>query len=88
LIAFFFVSSFAVNTGSVAGVTNSCIECHGQPDLRVTEKKLYKYFREWELSIHAQEGVTCVDCHGGNPDKTDMNNSDVWKVSQEEYCKL
>jgi cytochrome c553 len=75
LIALCLVLSFAVPTVSAAGVTNSCIECHGKPDLRATNKKLYKYFREWELSIHAQEDVTCVDCHGGNPDKTDMNEA-------------
>jgi cytochrome c553 len=75
LVAFCLVFSFAVPTASAAGVTNTCIECHGDPDLRVTNKKLYKYFREWELSIHAVEEVTCADCHGGNPDKTDMNEA-------------
>lgn len=51
-------------------VSNTCIECHSRPGFRVTDKKLYKYFRDWELSIHAQEGVTCFDCHGGDPESS------------------
>jgi hypothetical protein len=33
----------------------------------VTNKKLYDYFLRWGDSIHMQEGVSCDDCHGGNP---------------------
>ena len=46
---------------------NTCEACHSDPDLMVTNKKLYDYYREWSRSIHHQEGVTCDECHGGNP---------------------
>jgi nitrate/TMAO reductase-like tetraheme cytochrome c subunit len=46
---------------------DSCVECHSSPSFLVTNKKLYDYFQRWLPSIHSQEGVTCVDCHGGNP---------------------
>jgi cytochrome c553 len=81
-IAFFFVTCFAVNTVSSEDIANSCIECHSQPAFRVTNKKLYKYFRDWELSIHAQEGATCVDCHGGNPDKADKKQAHGKDIKQ------
>ncbi len=44
-----------------------CIDCHSNPDLIVTNKKLYDYYKEWSSSIHKQEEVSCSDCHGGNP---------------------
>ncbi len=70
-IAFFLVTGFTVTTVSSEGLANSCVQCHSKPAFRGTDKKLYKYFRDWELSIHAQVGVSCVDCHGGNPKMTD-----------------
>ena len=74
-IAFFFVTCFTVTTASAEDVTNSCIQCHSNPAFRITNKKLYKYFRDWEVSIHALEGVTCVGCHGGNPNSTDKKKA-------------
>ncbi|MDH4249293.1 MAG: cytochrome c3 family protein [Deltaproteobacteria bacterium] len=46
---------------------DSCETCHSDPDFLVRNKKLYDYYRDWALSTHSQEGVTCSDCHGGNP---------------------
>jgi hypothetical protein len=36
----------------------ACGLCH--PDVRV----------EYEVSVHAREGIACHDCHGGNPEAT------------------
>ena len=41
----------------------SCITCHRDPDFLVTNRKLYDYYQDWKLSIHAQEDITCSDCH-------------------------
>jgi hypothetical protein len=49
--------------------SDSCIDCHRDPGFLVTNKKLYDYFQEWEVSVHRQEGVTCDECHGGRPDR-------------------
>jgi len=81
-IAFFFATGVAVNTVSSEDASNSCIECHGDSSFRVTEKKLYKYFRDWELSIHAQEGVTCCDCHGGDPNSSDKGKAHGKDIKQ------
>jgi hypothetical protein len=81
-IAFFFVTCFTVTTVQAESVTNSCIRCHSKSAFSITDKKLYKYFRDWELSIHAQEGVTCVDCHGGNPNRTDKKKAHGKDIQQ------
>lgn len=81
-IAFFFVADVAVNTVSAVDVSNSCIKCHGQANFRVTDKKLYKYYRDWELSIHAREGITCFDCHGGDPNSTDKEKAHGKDIKQ------
>jgi hypothetical protein len=41
----------------------------------VTHPKLYEYYRDWENSIHGQEGVTCSDCHGGDPEAGDARRA-------------
>ena len=46
---------------------DSCVDCHKDPNFRVTNKKLYDYYQNWTGSIHAQEDISCSDCHGGNP---------------------
>jgi cytochrome c553 len=74
IITFFFVSSLTVTKASSEDVKNSCIQCHSNPAFRITNKKLYKYFRDWEISIHALEGVSCDDCHGGDPNSTDCSS--------------
>ncbi len=43
-------------------VTNSCVECHQKAE----EKELSAPVQEWMKSIHYENGITCVDCHGGN----------------------
>lgn len=58
---------------SAAQTKDYCIDCHSNPDFLVTSKKLYDYFKDWNVSIHKQEEVTCSDCHGGNPESADKN---------------
>jgi len=54
---------------------DSCVECHGETSFLVTNKKLYSYFRRWRSSNHTREGVTCADCHGGNPQYSDKEKA-------------
>ena len=53
----------------------SCVECHSDSELMVTNKKLYDYFLRWGSSIHKQEGVSCDDCHGGSPEISDKQGA-------------
>jgi hypothetical protein len=41
---------------------NTCAECHATQAGRSSE-----IVAQWSESIHAQRGVACADCHGGNP---------------------
>ena len=52
---------------ALAAQQNSCVDCHSDARFLVQNKKLYDYYQAWNLSIHQQEGVSCPDCHGGNP---------------------
>jgi hypothetical protein len=60
---------------AAARARSSCVDCHSNPRLLVQNKKLYDYYQGWRLSIHEQEKVSCVDCHGGNPRAADKQVS-------------
>ncbi len=52
--------------GVEAGAETSCVRCHSEPALFGPEQ-----LRVVELhagSVHADAGLSCHDCHGGNPD--------------------
>jgi hypothetical protein len=44
------------------GATNQCFECH-----RVLNHQQETIATAWQESIHGKGGVTCADCHGGDP---------------------
>jgi len=62
---------------------DSCVDCHRNPDFLVQNKKLYDYFRDWQLSIHEQNDVSCSDCHGGFPEITDKKGAHGGEVGEE-----
>ncbi len=47
----------------------SCVDCHKDEKFRIQDKKVFDYFKKWEGSLHDMAGVTCQDCHGGDPSK-------------------
>src|SRR5208337_704596 len=55
---------------SSAQTTNSCLDCHSAlPDpMGVTQEK-------FSQDIHAQKGLTCASCHGGDPTSDDPDNA-------------
>jgi hypothetical protein len=49
---------------------NTCITCHqglGGTHTQITE--------DWAASVHADRGVGCVSCHGGDPTKADAQEA-------------
>ena len=50
----------------VALAKNSCLECH-----RALGGKHTRITNQWERSVLATFGVTCADCHGGDPGADD-----------------
>jgi len=59
-----------LSLGAVAHVqaANSCLDCHSalDPPYKVTEE-------QFSQDIHAQKGLTCASCHGGDPSKDDQD---------------
>ncbi len=53
---------------AAAAVGNGCIDCHSNEDFYARLPRLYHYYHDWIESPHSQAGVTCDDCHGGDPD--------------------
>ncbi len=61
--------------------SNSCVVCHknlepGQKTDNLTGLAKTNY-ENWLKSKHAQVGVTCEKCHGGNPDVSDKENAHI-----------
>jgi len=60
----------AISEAHAAGPVIVCIQCHStQP------AKLSQPVKLWQTSIHAEHGITCNACHGGDPtDSTQAMN--------------
>ena len=52
------------------GETNQCFECH-----RAVNRRQETIATAWQESIHGKGGVTCADCHGGDPTSDRMGVS-------------
>jgi hypothetical protein len=69
---------FAAATLSLGATKNSCLDCHAAlPEpLGIAQEK-------FSQDIHAQKGLTCTDCHGGDATNDDsdkaMSRSAGWK---------
>ncbi len=75
LSALLLLSIAPFGSSAAEEATDSCVECHSKGSFLVTNKKLYDYFQRWGSSVHRQEEVTCVDCHGGNPKSSDKEKA-------------
>lgn len=42
---------------------NTCVTCH----LKLDDDKMAKPVTLWQTSEHQEAGISCQDCHGGNP---------------------
>ncbi len=62
------ILAVAVWASPASAQQSSCLDCHGSldPPLQVTAEQFAR-------DIHAQKGLTCASCHGGDPTKADMD---------------
>jgi hypothetical protein len=61
---------FNGDAASAQNKKNSCIECHSRLEGRLSEPaKLF------ENDIHRAQGLSCNDCHGGDPSQDDIKAS-------------
>jgi len=49
-----------------ADAETSCLACHADAEM-MDDEDLLKIATDWKESVHAAVGVSCHDCHGGNP---------------------
>ncbi len=62
-------SAVWIQKSALQGITKEakkCINCH--------DKKSPGIVRDWEKSIHARAGITCIDCHKADPTDKDAIN--------------
>jgi hypothetical protein len=61
-----FLSSLLLTVVASAQTPNTCLDCHSALDIpyKVTEE-------QFSEDIHAQKGLSCASCHGGDPSKAD-----------------
>ena len=64
----FLISSIFISPLSLQAQKNSCIECH-----QGLEDKLLAPVEAFKLDVHQKFGLSCKDCHGGNPSAEDIN---------------
>ena len=55
--------------GTVLGKESGCAECHGDKDMAESARVPAEMFTG---DAHDKAGLTCADCHGGDPDTTDF----------------
>ena len=66
----------AVGPGGIfAAESSSCIACHGNADL--LGEDMAKIVDQWRGGVHADVGLDCHDCHGGNPDPSLAEDADA-----------
>ncbi len=49
-----------------SGAATSCVSCHRNPDY--FDEASIKAVTDFLADVHAESGLSCHDCHGGNPD--------------------
>lgn len=50
---------------------DSCLDCHST----LEDSRQVEIVRQWQHSVHAERGVICADCHGGNPAATTLDDA-------------
>jgi len=70
-----FVLALTSLVGTAAAAANSrqaqCVICHAY----AVRRRWLDIVPEWKRSAHAQHGVGCSDCHGGDPNASDFDKA-------------
>jgi hypothetical protein len=62
----FILGSILVLFSAGPAVADECHQCHQSPEFKVTNKKIFDYNTDFEISIHGVAELECSDCHGGD----------------------
>ena len=67
-VTFLALMFFSLQATPAAPPQDTCITCHS-----ALESNLAKPATQFEVDIHHQAGLSCADCHGGDPKDYSMN---------------
>jgi hypothetical protein len=67
--ATFLVLMCVLGSAGADSAKNSCVSCHSL----LEDARLLKPAQLFDGDVHHQAGLTCVDCHGGNPNDESLN---------------
>ena len=68
-----FEKEFMLSPWSIAkGEISACIQCHTSDSMDAAMQQLVE---DWRESWHAQNNISCHDCHGGAPEDASMSMS-------------
>ena len=67
-ITFLALICFSLRAVSAAPPKDTCVACHS-----ALEGELAKPAHQFEVDVHHQAGLTCVDCHGGDANDDTMD---------------
>jgi hypothetical protein len=69
--------AFFLLMGDASALENSCVDCHSKIP---ADTFFGSKFKDWQNSIHAEEGIACQRCHGGDAqaDKKDKAHIGVY----------
>lgn len=56
-----------VNAAAADVKASSCVACHGDANV-IDDEAMRRIVTSFADDVHAQVGLSCQDCHGGNPD--------------------
>ena len=64
-VSFLSLSVLAATPPSPPRAETSCIQCHSG---EMFDEAARAVVRRFNVDVHSQVGLSCHDCHGGNPD--------------------
>lgn len=70
LLLFMFVSLMAT-----PALADKCHSCHQSRDFKITNKNIYDYNVDFEISVHGIAQLECTDCHGGDSSTNNMKQA-------------
>jgi len=83
----FFVSLLLALVTSPAWA-DKCHNCHKSRDFKVTNKKLYDYNLDFEISVHGIAELECTDCHGGDANTDNYEKAHKGVLDPVRYDKV
>lgn len=69
------LSVLLVTVAALPAAANTCETCHSQHKFFSQNKRVYDYYQDWLTSPHREAGITCEQCHGGNPKASDKQKA-------------